>query len=154
MKMEGIDAEVYEHGAKLLGHIIPPELFNEIVALRRKLHELPELAFEERSTAAVVREELRLIEGVRVLATPAGGTGVIAVIKGRLRTRTFNKDSMGVSYQVFKIKFLVGGVEGTGKTKTILFRADLDGLPIQEVLEVPRPDRGGSATRTRMKHTW
>ena len=150
--MEGIDAEVYEHGAKLLGHIIPPELFNEIVALRRKLHEMPDLAFEERRTAAVVREQLGLIEGVRVLATPAGGTGVIAVIKGRLRTRTFNKDSLGVSYQVFKIKFLVGGVEGTGKT--ILFRADLDGLPIQEVLEVPRPDSGGSATRTRRKHTW
>ena len=84
MKMEGIDAEVYEHGTKSLGHIIPPELFNEIVALRRKLHEMPELAFEERRTAAVVREQLGLIEGVRVLATPAGGTGVIAVIKGRI----------------------------------------------------------------------
>ena len=148
--MEGIDAEVYEHGAKLLGHIIPPELFNEIVALRRKLHEMPEVAFEERRTAAVVREQLGLIEGVRVLATPAGGTGVIAVIKGRLRT--FDRDSMGVAYQIFKIKILVGGVDGTGKT--ILFRTDLDGLPIQEVLEVPRPDRGGSVTRTRRKHTW
>ena len=51
VKMEGIDAEAYEYGAKLLGHIIPVELFNEIVALRRKLHETPELAFEERSTA-------------------------------------------------------------------------------------------------------
>ena len=148
--MEGIDAEVYEYGSKSLGHIIPPELFNEIVALRRKLHEMPELAFEERRTAAVVREELGLIEGVRVLATPAGGTGVIAVIKGRLRT--FDRESIRVAYEVFRIKFLVGGVEGTGKT--VLFRADLDGLPIQEVLEVPRPDRGGSVIRTRRKHTW
>ena len=76
--MEGIGAEAQ----KLLGHMIPVELFNEIVALRRKLHETPELAFEERSTAKVVREELGSVEGVRVLSTPAGGTGVIAVIQG------------------------------------------------------------------------
>ena len=83
--MEGIHKEVYEYGAKLLGHIIPVELFNEIVALRRKLHEMPELAFEEKSTAKVVRDELASVEGVRVLSTPAGGTGVIAVIEGRGR---------------------------------------------------------------------
>ena len=50
----------------------------------------------------------------------------------------------------------VGGVEGAGKT--ILFRAALDGLPIQEVLEVPRPkpsDGGsGDTKRVRRKHTW
>ena len=81
--MEGIEAEVYEHGAKVLGHIIPVESFNEIVALRRKLHEMPELAFEEKRTAEVVRDELAAIEGVRVLSTQAGGTGVIAVIQGK-----------------------------------------------------------------------
>lgn len=84
--MEGIDKEVYEHGAKLLGHIIPAELFGEIVALRRKLHETPELAFQEERTAKVVRDELASIEGVLVLPTPAGGTGVIAVIEGMGQT--------------------------------------------------------------------
>ena len=86
--MEGVDKEVYEHGERALGRLIPVELFEEIVALRRKLHETPELAFEEAETARAVREELAAVDGVRVLATAAGGTGVIAVIEGTFQTHT------------------------------------------------------------------
>jgi hypothetical protein len=52
-----------------------------------------------------IRIPYHLIEGVRVLERAVGGTGVIGVLRGGLP----------------------GG-------KTILFRADLDGLPIQEVM--------------------
>ena len=100
-----VDESVWLHGGEHLGATIDKEVFKEIVLLRRTLHERPELAFNESFTAATVRERLGAIEGVRVLERAVGGTGVIGVLRGGLP----------------------GG-------KTILFRADLDGLPIQEVM--------------------
>lgn len=97
-----IDAAVWTHSGAL-EPLISRELFKYIVALRRELHEYPELAFEEVKTSARIREELGKIEGVRVLDSAAGGTGVLALISG--------------------------GSPG----KTVLFRADMDALPIQEV---------------------
>ncbi len=57
------------------------ELFGEIVALRRRLHRRPELAFEEHETAALVAETLGALDGVRV-QTGVAKTGVVAVIEG------------------------------------------------------------------------
>src|SRR5438128_6393781 len=52
----------------------------ELVALRRKLHQHPELAFEEHETAKAVRAFLDRL-GIRYRAG-VGKTGVIAVIEG------------------------------------------------------------------------
>ena len=84
--------------------LIPVELFRSVIALRRKLHRNPELAFKETFTAATIRAELAEIEGVDVLQEGVGGTGVIAIIEG--------EDPHG--------------------GPTILFRADMDALPITE----------------------
>lgn len=81
---------------------IAPELFDEVVSIRRKFHRLPELAFQETRTAATIRTFLGGIVGIDVLEAPAGGTGVLAVIEG--------------------------GEPG----RTICFRADMDALPITE----------------------
>ena len=55
-------------------------LSDEIVALRRKIHEQPELAFEEQHTAACVEEHLkRLGIGCR---TGIGKTGIVALLEG------------------------------------------------------------------------
>ena len=81
---------------------VPASVFSSMVALRRRLHRQPELAFGEHRTALCVRKELISIDGVRVLETSAGGTDVLALIEG--------------------------GLPG----KTILFRADMDALPIAE----------------------
>jgi amidohydrolase len=55
-------------------------LTDEIVALRRKIHEHPELAFEERQTATQVEEFLKRL-GIPC-RTGIGGTGIVALLEG------------------------------------------------------------------------
>ena len=90
-------------GPSHLESLIPLANYRDIVALRRKLHEFPELANREHGTAATLRDELTAIDGVELLGFAAGGTGVLALIEG-----------------------------ATTDGRTILFRADMDGLPIAE----------------------
>ena len=89
-------------GERLLG-LLPREMFLSVVALRRKLHAFPELAFQEHTTAKTLRDELSQIDGVELLDFSAGGTGVLALIEGAI-----------------------------GGGPTVLFRADMDALPIAE----------------------
>src|SRR6185295_17904925 len=55
-------------------------LSDEIVALRRKIHEHPELAFEEQQTAARVEEFLSRL-GI-ACRTGVGKTGIVALLQG------------------------------------------------------------------------
>ena len=56
------------------------ELFDDTVALRRKLHRNPELAYEEHETSALVVERLRSLE--LDIRTGVAQTGVLATLKG------------------------------------------------------------------------
>ncbi len=56
------------------------EYGEELVAWRRDLHAHPELAYEERRTAAFVAERLRSF-GVDEVHTGIGGTGVVGVLR-------------------------------------------------------------------------
>ena len=58
----------------------PARLDEEMIALRREIHRHPELAGEERRTAALVAEQLRAA-GLEV-TTGVGGHGVVAVLDG------------------------------------------------------------------------
>ena len=80
----------------------------ELTALRRELHRMPELGFQERRTAARIEQALRLI-GVDELHTGIARTGLVALIHGRRR------DS----------------------GRMIGLRADMDALPLQELTEHP-----------------
>ncbi|MFD2781668.1 hypothetical protein ACFS32_11800 [Novosphingobium pokkalii] len=78
----------------------------DLVALRRDIHQHPELGFCEHRTAARVAQELRALglavhEGI-------GGTGVVGVLQGR------------------RPNVRAGG------TRTVGLRADMDALPITE----------------------
>ena len=86
--------------------------FAELVATRRDLHAHPELAFAEHRTAALVAERLRSL-GYEV-RTGVGRTGVVGVLSG------------------------TAGADRTGerRERTVLLRADMDALPIQEASEV------------------
>jgi amidohydrolase len=75
------------------------------VALRRELHQIPELAFEETLTAELIASRLRAL-GLEV-QQGIGGTGVL------------------------------GWLEGTKPGKTLMLRADMDALPIQEPQDRP-----------------
>jgi amidohydrolase len=83
------------------------ELVPDMVAMRRDLHEHPELAFEEVRTSGIVAQRLRAL-GLEVQAGVAK-TGVIGTLRG--------------------------GASKPG-AKTIAIRADMDALPIYELNEI------------------
>ena len=85
------------------------EIMPGVIADRRHLHQHPELAFEEHETAKLVAERLASL-GVEDIRTGVGRTGVTGLIKG---TGT-----------------------GPGGDRVVLFRADMDALPIDEENEV------------------
>ena len=83
--------------------------FAELVATRRDLHAHPELGFAEHRTAALVAERLGGL-GYAV-KTGVGRTGVVGTLRG------------------------TGPAGGRGE-RTVLLRADMDALPIEEANEV------------------
>ena len=83
------------------------ELVPDMVALRRDLHEHPELAFEEVRTSGIVAQRLRSL-GLEV-QTGVAKTGVVGLLRGGA---------------------------GNPGAKTIAIRADMDALPIHELNEI------------------
>lgn len=83
------------------------EIFPEMVAMRRDLHEHPELAFEEVRTSGIVAGRLRAL-GLEV-QTGIAKTGVVGTLRG-------GKTQPGA--------------------KTLAIRADMDALPIYELNEI------------------
>jgi amidohydrolase len=79
-------------------------LAQETVEFRRRIHQNPELLYQEHETSALVEAELRLL-GLDV-TTGIAETGVVALLRG-------------------------------GLGKTVLLRADMDALPIEEVADLP-----------------
>ena len=79
----------------------------DLVAMRRDLHEHPELAFEEVRTSGIVAQRLRSL-GLEV-QTGIAKTGVVGLLRGGANTRD---------------------------AKTIALRADMDALPIHEMNKV------------------
>jgi amidohydrolase len=80
--------------------VVPGDVVDDVVELRRDLHRHPELGFEEHRTAALVATRLRAL-GYEV-TTGIGGTGVAGVLRG------------------------------AAPGKTVMLRADMDALPIEE----------------------
>src|SRR6266436_4228611 len=83
------------------------ELVPDMVAMRRDLHEHPELAFEEVGTSGIVAQRLQTL-GLEV-QTGIAKTGVVGLLRG--------------------------GASKPG-AKTIAIRADMDALPIYELNEI------------------
>jgi amidohydrolase len=79
-----------------------------LVALRRQIHQQPELGFQERLTAEAIAK--KLTEWKIPHQVGIAKTGIVAMIQGR------------------KTSF---------RLKTLAIRADMDALPIQEANEVP-----------------
>ncbi|CAA9550945.1 MAG: N-acetyl-L,L-diaminopimelate deacetylase homolog [uncultured Thermomicrobiales bacterium] len=85
------------------------EILPGVVADRRHLHEHPELGFQEVETARFVAGRLAAL-GVEDVRTGIAKTGTTALVRGT--------------------------GDGPGAGKTLLIRADMDALPIQEENEV------------------
>ena len=82
---------------------VTPALTDLVVKYRRRIHEWPEIAYEEYKTQALVLDELKKL-GIKTRKM-GGGTGVHAVVPGK---------SGGKSH------------------KAIMLRADMDALPVCE----------------------
>lgn len=85
-------------------------LQNDLVTWRRQIHQRPELGFQEEITAKLITD---LLSGWGVdYKASVAQTGVVAVIEGQ-------------------------GQGAAEKSPVLAIRADMDGLPVQELNEVP-----------------
>ena len=91
------------------------ELVPDLIAMRRDLHEHPELAYEEVRTSGIVARRLQSL-GLEV-QTGVAKTGVVGMLRGEASSNGENN----------------GGNNGA---KTIAIRADMDALPIHELNNV------------------
>ncbi len=91
------------------------ELVPDLIAMRRDLHEHPELAYEEVRTSGIVARRLQSL-GLEV-RTGVAKTGVVGLLRGEASTNGSNDE------------------RGNG-VKTIAIRADMDALPIHELNNV------------------
>ncbi|KAL6585122.1 IAA-amino acid hydrolase ILR1-like 4 [Orobanche minor] len=94
--------ELSEISTNFLNYAKKDEVFDWMVGIRRKIHENPELGYEEFETSKLIRDEL---------------------------------DRMGISYKYPVAVTGVLGFVGSGKPPFVAIRADMDALPIQEMVE-------------------
>lgn len=102
-------------------------LQNEMVGWRRQLHQRPELGFEEEITARFICD--RLTEWGVTYVSSIAKTGIVATIQGSYLDPlqdAAQKPSEGAS-----------GTISRSALPVLAIRADMDGLPVQELNEVP-----------------
>ncbi|KAI3979497.1 hypothetical protein MKX01_001689 [Papaver californicum] len=95
-------AQLSEIPTNFLNYAKKPELVKWMVDVRRKIHENPELGFEEFETSKLIRNEL---------------------------------DKMGIVYKYPIAVTGVIGYVGTSEPPFVALRADMDALPMQEMVE-------------------
>ena len=99
------------------------EYFDEVVAIRRQLHQHPELSFCEKETAELIK---RCLASKHIdFQSDVAGTGIVATICG---TAQLNEKPLS---------FRAPQARGTSSAKTVALRADMDALPIHETTDLP-----------------
>ena len=97
------------------------EYFDEVVAIRRQLHQHPELSFCEKDTAELIK---RCLASKNIdFQSDIAGYGVVATICGTLSEKP--------------LSFRAPQARGTSSAKTVALRADMDALPLHETTDLP-----------------
>ena len=78
----------------------------ELIKIRQELHRYPELGIELPKTHEIISRELHKIPGLEIYEHMAGGSGLVGILRGKCE-----------------------------KGKTILLRADIDALPVEELYD-------------------
>ncbi|KAG6638125.1 hypothetical protein CIPAW_10G014000 [Carya illinoinensis] len=100
--VSGSGSELIQLTRELLVSAREPEFSDWLKSVRRRIHENPELAFEEHDTSQLIRSEL---------------------------------ESLGIKYQWPVAETGIVGSIGAGVQPWFALRADMDALPIQELVE-------------------
>lgn len=89
----------------VLGHIkrVADKIAPDLIRVRHELHQFPEFGVDLPKTHDIISGELKKIPGLEITEHAAEGSGLIAVLKGK-----------------------------KGEGKTVLLRADIDALPLEE----------------------
>ena len=101
------------------------QYFETVVAIRRELHQHPELSFCEKNTAEIIK---RYLASKNIdYQSDIAGYGVVATIHGSSSFRAKSRNLLQ-SNEISPLRY--APVEMTGRV--IALRADMDALPIQE----------------------
>ena len=101
--------------------------FDEVVAIRRQLHQHPELSFCEKETAELIK---RCLASKNIdFQSDIAGTGVVATISSFRPERSGAEKSHPIAGDFST------SLEMTGRV--IALRADMDALPIHETTDLP-----------------
>jgi len=92
------------------------DLQADLVAWRRQIHQRPELGFQEELTAQFICD--RLEEWKVPYERAVAKTGIVVTIEGKAKRKAEGKAK-------------------NGQSPVLAIRADMDGLPVQELNEVP-----------------
>ena len=104
--------------------------FDEVVAIRRQLHQHPELSFCEKEAAELIKKCLasKNID----FQSDVAGYGVVATIIGKSSFRAKSRNLLQ-SNEISPLRY--APIEMT--ERVIALRADMDALPIQETTDLP-----------------
>ncbi|MFB2769586.1 M20 family metallopeptidase [Pelatocladus sp. BLCC-F211] len=107
----------------------------QLVEWRRRLHQKPELGFQEKLTAEFVSQKLQ--EWGIEHQTGIAETGIVAIIRGEKQPEASNPKSIDASAATYGSHSVSKRrVIQNPKSKVLAIRADMDALPIQEQNEV------------------
>ena len=120
-------------------------IVDEVVEMRRMIHQKPETMYDEYETSAFVASKLREM-GIAEhnIRTGVAITGVVAHIGAGTLEETMSKHALNATMAQARtasgplgVSAVARSLDGTAYIPTVILRADMDALPLHEEVDVP-----------------